>query len=685
MKTTRRPITALIAALILVSIATAIRPGDALATPATQTTVSIQGTHFLINGQLTSPGKPAEGQLLNTRMAQAIFDDENPATVGAWAYPDTHSWDPQRNTNEFVAMLPAYAQHGIRMITVGLQGGCPAHTPPTLTCPGGDHPWIVSAFNADGSLKPAWMTRLDQVIRAADLNGIVVMVQFFYHGQESKVVDQFTGVNNITDWLVNGGYRNVLVETANECNAGFSTYLDCGNEANVVKQVQTRSGGTLKVSVSFTGGGMPSDDVISQEDLVLLHGNGQTTQQLVDLINGLKAKTSYQANPKPIVVNEDSTSLDNMNASVAAGVSWGYLDTGVNNDVDGFQSPPVNWTINTDLKAAFFDNVLRLAGPNSVATTLTYRGATGGDYHDAATLSATLTEQSGHPIAGKPVAFSLGSQSCIGTTSAAGIAACAVSPSVAAGTYPLTASFAGTALLLPSFASVSFVINPEETGLAYTGATSVPLGGTAHVAGALREDGQAPIAGRAVSFTLGSGAGSQGCVGTTDANGNAACSITGVNQPLGPGSVTAAFAGDGFYQPASANAATMVFDVLPSGAFVVSTEAVAAGHLVTFWSSQWAGLNPLRGGAAPSSFKGFASATTGSDCSASWSSRPGNSATPPSSLPAYMAVIVAGTASKSHSTVTGNTTLIVIVKTDAGYAADPGHSGTGTIVGVVCP
>jgi Bacterial Ig-like domain (group 3) len=684
--TRNRWIVAGIVALLSGAVATGLWPGAGTAiAPASKTVVSLQGTSFLINGQLTSPGKPAEGQLLNTRMAQAIFDDDNPATVGDWAYPDTHVWDPRRNTNEFVAMLPAYAQHGIRMITVGLQGGCPAHTPPALSCPGGDHPWIVSAFNADGSLKPAWLRRLDQVIRGADDNGIVVMVQFFYHGQEAKVLDQFTAVNNITDWLVNGGYRNVLVETANECNAGYSTYLDCSNEMNVIKQVQLRSGGKLKVSVSFTGGGMPSDDVISQEDLVLLHGNGQTTQQLVDLINGLKDKPAYKANPTPIVVNEDSTSLDNMNASVAAGVSWGYLDTGVNNYVDGFQSPPVNWTINTDAKRAFFDNALRLAGPNNVATAIAYTGPTAGDFHDPATLTARLADLQGNPVAGMPVTFSLGGQSCAGTTNASGVAACAITPSLSAGTYPLTASFAGTSLLQASSASASFVVTHEETMLAYTGDTSVALGGTAHLVGALREDGQVAIPGRAISFTLGSGPGAQGCIGTTDGDGNGACLIAGVNQPLGPGSVTAAFGGDSFYQPASASATTLVFAFLPAGAFVVGDQGAKPGKSVTFWSSHWASTNMLSGGEAPNSFKGLTVAPAAPACGAGWASRPGNRAAPPATVPAYMAVIVAGTVNKSGSGVTGNTASIVIVKTDIGYAPDPGHPGTGTVVGVVCP
>src|SRR5438876_8164598 len=304
----------------------ALQPTQAAPSGTGQTTVAIQGTRFLVNGELTSPGKPAQGMLLNTRMAQGIFDDENSATAAEWRYPDTHTWDAQRNTNELVAMLASYAQHGIRMITVGLQGGCPSTSPP---CPGGDHAWIVSAFKADGSLKPAWMNRLKQVITAADHNGIVVMVQFFYHGQNQRVNDpdtttaQRAAVNNITDWLVNSGYGNVLVETVNECDAGFSDYLDggnCANEANVVKQVQERSGGKLKVGVSWKGGEQPSDAVITQEDFVLLHGNGIDGTQLQALIASTRQSAAYKANPTPIVVNEDSTSVANRDAAVAAGV-----------------------------------------------------------------------------------------------------------------------------------------------------------------------------------------------------------------------------------------------------------------------------------------------------------------------------------------------------------------------------
>ena len=97
----------------------------ARASASTATVVGVSGTRFTINGQVTYPGRKVRGLLLNSRMANAIFDDDNPQTVSRWAYPDTGVWDPQRNTNEFVAMLPTYASYGLNMVTVSLQGGLP--------------------------------------------------------------------------------------------------------------------------------------------------------------------------------------------------------------------------------------------------------------------------------------------------------------------------------------------------------------------------------------------------------------------------------------------------------------------------------------------------------------------------------------------------------------------------------
>ena len=119
-----------------------------------KTTISIQDTDFYINDQPTYKGRShngrrVEGLLLNSRMVQAIFDDENHETAIQWQYPDTKEWDPDRNTDEFCSALPIYREHGLLAVTVGLQGGGPIYNPDIY-----DN-YLNSAFNWDGSLKPA--------------------------------------------------------------------------------------------------------------------------------------------------------------------------------------------------------------------------------------------------------------------------------------------------------------------------------------------------------------------------------------------------------------------------------------------------------------------------------------------------------------------------------------------------
>ncbi|NQT18174.1 MAG: hypothetical protein HQ592_00615, partial [Planctomycetes bacterium] len=64
-----------------------------------KTNISIHETQFRINGKPTYEGisyrgTSIEGLLFNSRMVQAVFDDECPETVGRWRYPDTGEWDP---------------------------------------------------------------------------------------------------------------------------------------------------------------------------------------------------------------------------------------------------------------------------------------------------------------------------------------------------------------------------------------------------------------------------------------------------------------------------------------------------------------------------------------------------------------------------------------------------------------
>jgi len=153
---------------------------------------------------------------------------------------------------------------------------------------------------------------------------------------------------------------------------------------------------------------------------------------------------------------------------------------------------------------------------------------------------------------------------------------------------------------------------------------------------------------------------------------------------LGPYTITITIVDDGG-STATATTHVIVFAFPYGGDFVIGDGNSANGTAVEFWGAQWAKDNSLSGGAAPSSFKGFEDSASPPVCHTSWTTDPGNSTPPPSGpLPSYMGVIVSSSITKSGSTISGNTPNIVVVKTNAGYAPDPGHAGTGTVVAQVC-
>ena len=95
-----------------------------------KTKINILEDKWLINNELTYKdksfkGKSIEGLLFNSRMVNAIFDDENEFTKNLWKYPDSNIWDPERNTKEFINMLPEYKSYGLISFTLNLQGGAP--------------------------------------------------------------------------------------------------------------------------------------------------------------------------------------------------------------------------------------------------------------------------------------------------------------------------------------------------------------------------------------------------------------------------------------------------------------------------------------------------------------------------------------------------------------------------------
>ena len=371
-------------------------------------------------------------------------------------------------------------------------------------------------------------------------------------------------------------------------------------------------------------------------------------------------------------------------ASLDGGATWSVLPgSGAVPAVSSFFFDEVQ----NDVMASSYGRGLWKLDLSTRATSITYTGDTSADYHDIAHVSGTLTDNnSGLPVAAAMITFTIGTQSCPATTDASGHAACTILLNQMPGNTTVVAAFAGSGLELPATTSVPFTITREETTLSYTGDTVIANGFAAHMSGVLLEDGVVPIMGRTVIFTLGTGATAQTCPGVTDGTGTARCIISPVNQPLGPGVVSDAFLGDAFYLPSSASAATLVFSFPSRGFFVIGDQNSATGSHVTFWSARWPTINSLSGGAAPASFKGFATnaSTSPPSCGGTWTARPGNSGKPPASLPSFMGVLVSSSVSKSGSSISGDIPMIVVVTTNSGYAPNPGHAGTGTVVATFC-
>ena len=197
---------ALLAAALVASCAEPTRPaggdrlGPAQPPPAgfvAKTRVTVDGTRFRINGAITYPGKPAEGQLMNVRMVNAVFEDTG-----------RPEFDPAANTQEFIARMPEYVSLGVRAFTIGLQGGWPGY-----------YPFTNSAFLKNGDLKSTYLARVAKVIQRADALGAVIILVLYYQQQDHLLQDGQAirnGVARTADWLRLKGYRNVILEVVNE-------------------------------------------------------------------------------------------------------------------------------------------------------------------------------------------------------------------------------------------------------------------------------------------------------------------------------------------------------------------------------------------------------------------------------------------------------------------------------------
>lgn len=284
------------------------------------TRLSLDETSWLIDGKPVNVGSPAEGLLTNVRMVNAVFED-----VGGQAA--THlpaDFDSNANTARFIDQIPRYAAHGVNAFTLSMQGGMPGYEGA-----------VNSAFNADGSLRPAYLDRVDRVIRAAGDSGCGVILSCLYQRQHSharallnrRAID--AAVANTAAWVVAQGFAHVVLEIANEfAHAGYANWPDgewLRSPQGQVELIATARAAApdLLVSTSGMGSGTAAAHIAEAVDFLIIHFNNTAN---ADIPARIAAAKDYG---KAVVCNEDdktgATGAEAARLSIAHGVGWGFM------------------------------------------------------------------------------------------------------------------------------------------------------------------------------------------------------------------------------------------------------------------------------------------------------------------------------------------------------------------------
>lgn len=317
-----------------------------------KTTIDVRGDNFYINGRPVYDEIPdagaAKGLLFNARFIQGVFDDR--VNRRRW---DRYGrvFDPDKNTDDLIAALPAWYQHGLRAITVGFQGGMPVFTTDVTTIDN-------NPFGEDGkTLDSGYASRMDRLIRAADELGMVVIVNILYWAQAERLRDGravVSALKTAARFLKEGGYSNVLIDVANEYNIKLWKKHPLVQEPEcmqvLIDLVREESGGMMVGSSN--AGGVVHPEVIAASDVVLVHGNGMTRGQLYDYF----LKIKELAGDRPVLCNEDSPCFSRLEVALQTHVSWGHYDNFTK------QEPPADWGITPGQDTFFARRMARAVG-----------------------------------------------------------------------------------------------------------------------------------------------------------------------------------------------------------------------------------------------------------------------------------------------------------------------------------
>ena len=158
----------------------------------------------------------------------------------------------------------------------------------------------------------------------------MIILGLFYQRQDQALDDEDAvraGVVNAVNWIKKRGYRNVILEIANEYgHKGFDHAIlrsDAG-VAGLIRLAQDRHP-SLPVSASSVRNGDTTPKVAAASDVILTHFNGLSLSEISARTRALRR----EYDDKPIVANEDqrtgSAAAAAAETSVEAGGSYGLM------------------------------------------------------------------------------------------------------------------------------------------------------------------------------------------------------------------------------------------------------------------------------------------------------------------------------------------------------------------------
>ena len=163
----------------------------------------------------------------------------------------------------------------------------------------------------------------------------MVIVGTFYWISVQRMEDEaalWRAADSLLTFLESTGRKNILIEIANEIDVVLDrTQMDLftpDRQAEMIVALREKHPGFLYSTSgggaqAETGRGMPSPSLVEADDYVLIHGNGLRPDGVEAAIQAIRAMPAWQANPKPIVINEDSPAVPNLDAAWKNGCSWG--------------------------------------------------------------------------------------------------------------------------------------------------------------------------------------------------------------------------------------------------------------------------------------------------------------------------------------------------------------------------